>query len=187
MKLNYNGPVVLAVLDGIGLRRETEGNAVKQAHTEFLNMAVNNYPALALEASGSAVGVLPGDMGNSEVGHNAIGSGQIVKQGIARIEEAIKDGSILESKSWKEAISRVNSNNSTLHFAGILSNGNVHSSINHLKYLIARAHEQGVARIRIHVVLDGRDVPPQSAGQYIAELEAFINGFPDHPDYRQQR
>ena len=184
MKLNYNGPVVLAVLDGVGLRREADGNAVKQAHTEFLNAAVNNYPTLALMASGEAVGILPGNMGNSEVGHNTIGSGQIVKQGIARIEEAFTSGSIWESKAWKDITLRTASNNSTLHLAGILSDGNVHSSINHLKHLIARAHEQEVSRIRIHAVLDGRDVPPQSANQYIAEIEAFINGFPDHPDYR---
>lgn len=183
MKLDYEGPVVLAVLDGVGLRSELSGNAVKQAHTEFLNMAVNNYPTLALQASGTAVGVLPEDMGNSEVGHNAIGSGQIVKQGVAQIQEAFETGAIYESEAWQEAISRAK-DGGTLHFAGILSNGNVHSSIYHLEKMIDQAHSEGVKKIRIHAVLDGRDTPPQSADQYVAAIEAMINQLPDHPDYR---
>ena len=94
MKLNYNGPVVLAVLDGVGLRRDVAGNAVKQAHTEFLNFAVGNYKTTALAASGEAVGILPGTMGNSEVGHNALGSGQIIKQGISKINDSFETGEI---------------------------------------------------------------------------------------------
>ena len=184
MTLKYNGPIVLAVLDGVGLRREIAGNAVKQAHTEFLDSAVSNHPTMPLKASGTAVGVLEADMGNSEVGHNAIGSGQIIKQGIARIEEAFANGSIWNSRAWQDVIARTEKNHSTLHFAGIFSDGNVHSSIKHLEKMIAKAHEQGIQKIRIHLVLDGRDVPPQSANQYIAKLESFINAFPDHPDYR---
>ncbi|MBQ6355011.1 2,3-bisphosphoglycerate-independent phosphoglycerate mutase [Candidatus Saccharibacteria bacterium] len=184
MSLKYEGPVVLAVLDGVGLRNELAGNAVKQAHTEFLNMVVNNYPTLALSASGTAVGVLPDDMGNSEVGHNAIGSGQIVKQGVAQIQEAFDTGAIYESKAWKEAISHATKKGATLHFAGILSNGNVHSSIYHLEKMIDKAHSEGVKKIRIHAVLDGRDTPPQSADQYVSAIEALVNQYPDHPDYR---
>lgn len=184
MKLSYKGPVVLAVLDGVGLRRDLVGNAVKQAHTEFLNYAVGNYKTTSLAASGEAVGIIPGDMGNSEVGHNAIGAGQIVKQGVAQINEAINSGEIWKSPAWQEAISRVKERNSTLHFAGIFSDGNVHSSIYHLERMIDQAHSEGVQRIRVHAVLDGRDTPPQSALQYVAELEAFIATFPDHPDYR---
>ncbi len=184
MTLKYKGPVVLAVLDGVGLRRETTGNAVKQAHTEFLDNAVSNHPTMPLKASGLAVGVLEQDMGNSEVGHNAIGSGQIIKQGIAQIEEAFSSGSIWKTKTWQDIITQTKNNHSTLHFAGIFSDGNVHSSIKHLEKMIAKAHAEGISRIRIHLVLDGRDTPPQSANQYVAELENFIDTFPDHPDYR---
>ncbi|MBO7720478.1 2,3-bisphosphoglycerate-independent phosphoglycerate mutase [Candidatus Saccharibacteria bacterium] len=184
MKLNYNGPVVLAVLDGVGLRRDLAGNAVKQAHTEFLNFAVGNYKTTALAASGEAVGILPGSMGNSEVGHNALGSGQIIKQGVSGINEAINSGEIWESPVWKEIIERLKERGSTLHFSGIFSDGNVHSSIYHLERMIDQAHNEGVEHIRIHLVLDGRDTPPQSSLQYIAELESFINTYPDHPDYR---
>ncbi len=184
MKLHYDGPIVLAILDGVGLRRELTGNAVKQAHTEFLNFAVENYQTIPLNASGEAVGILPNNMGNSEVGHNTIGSGQITRQGISQINEAISDGTMWNSGAWKEAIRRVKDNNSTLHFAGIFSDGNVHSSIYHLEKMIEQAHAEGVKKIRIHLVLDGRDTPPQSSLQYVAELEAFIAAFPDHPDYR---
>lgn len=184
MKLHYDGPVVLAVLDGVGLRREVAGNAVKQAHTEFLNFAVGNYKTTALAASGEAVGILPGNMGNSEVGHNALGSGQIIKQGISSINEAFESGEIWETPVWKEIIARLKERGSTLHFSGIFSDGNVHSSIYHLERMIERAHSEGIEHIRIHLVLDGRDTPPQSCLQYIGELEAFINAFPDHPDYR---
>ena len=184
MRLDYNGPVVLAVLDGVGLRRDVVGNAIKQAHTEFLNYAVENYKTTGLNASGEAVGILPGDMGNSEVGHNAIGAGQIVKQGVAQINEAINTGAIWQSEAWKTIIKRTKERNSTLHFSGIFSDGNVHSSIYHLERMIEQAHSEGISRIRVHIVLDGRDTPPQSALQYVAELEAFIAAFPDHPDYR---
>ena len=175
MKLSYKGPVVLAILDGVGLRRELAGNAVKLAHTEFLNKAVKNYPSTGLLASGEAVGVLKGDMGNSEVGHNAIGSGQIIKQGIARVEDAFDTGAIWKTEAWRGAIDRVRQNQgSTLHFSGIFSDGKVHSSIDHLKKMIEKAYQEGVKRIRIHIVLDGRDVPPQSAELYVKDLEDFI-------------
>lgn len=184
MKLNYDGPVVLAVLDGVGLRRDIAGNAVKQAHTEFLNYAVENYKTTALNASGEAVGIIPGDMGNSEVGHNAIGSGQIIKQGVSSINDAINSGAIWESDAWRSIIVRLLENDATLHFSGIFSDGNVHSSIYHLERMIDQAHSEGVKHIRVHLVLDGRDTPPQSALQYVTELEAFFNAFPDHPDYK---
>jgi len=184
MSLKYDGPVVLAVLDGIGLRSETAGNAVKQAHTEFLDNAVVDYPALALHASGEYVGILPGTMGNSEVGHNALGSGQIIKQGIAKIEDEFASGQIWQSKAWQNIMERIKTNHSTLHFAGIFSDGQVHSDINHLEKMIAQAHNEGIERIRVHLVLDGRDTPPQSSGTYITRLENFFNSFQDHPDYR---
>lgn len=177
MKLEYEGPVVLAIMDGVGLRKELVGNAVKLAHTEFLNLAVKNYLSTGLLASGEAVGVLKGDMGNSEVGHNAIGSGQIIKQGIARVEEAFETGAVWKTSAWQDVMARIRENpDSTLHFSGIFSDGKVHSSIDHLKRMIGRAKEEGVKHIRIHAVLDGRDVPPQSAEKYINEIEDFIEG-----------
>lgn len=181
--IKYRGPVVLAILDGVGISKQIQGNAVRQAHTEFLTKAVTNYPTYALRASGEAVGVLPGDMGNSEVGHNTLGCGHVVKQGAARVEEAFTSGEIWQNKSWQEAMQRVR-NSGTLHFAGIFSDGNVHSSIIHLCKMIEQAHSEGIKRIRIHAVLDGRDVPPQSAEQYIKKVEEFIAGFSDQPDYK---
>ena len=186
--IKYRGPVVLAVLDGVGIRSEVQGNAVRQAHTEFLTKVVSEYPTYALNASGEYVGVLPGNMGNSEVGHNALGSGQIVKQGIARIEDAFASGEIWQSEAWQQAVARARARG-TLHFGGILSDGNVHSSIIHLCKMIDRAHSEGVQRIRIHPVFDGRDVPPQSEPKYIEKLEQFIAGFHDpakpvQPDYK---
>lgn len=183
-ELHYTGPVVLVVLDGVGIRNEVNGNAVRQAHTEFLSRVVTQYPTYALNASGEYVGLLPGVMGNSEVGHNVMGSGQVIKQGIARIEDAFNTGEIWNSTSWRQALESIRASGGTLHFSGILSDGNVHSSINQLLKLIDRAHMEGVQRIRIHAVLDGRDVAPQSAEKYIQMLEDFIAKYDDKPDYK---
>ena len=106
-KLSYKGPVVLVVMDGVGLAPDGAGNAVKRAHTEFLDFALENYLNIPLEASGEAVGILKGDMGNSEVGHNALGSGQIVKQGIAQVEDYFKTGKIYEGETWHKIIDNV--------------------------------------------------------------------------------
>lgn len=178
-KLNYGGPVVLVVMDGVGLSRKTEGNAVLKAHTEFLDSAVMTQKTMGLQASGEAVGILPGQMGNSEVGHNALGAGQIIKQGIAKIEDEFASGKIWESTGWTGAIANVKGNNSTLHFSGIFSDGGVHSDINHLMKMLSRASEEGVKRARIHLVLDGRDVPPKSAEKYIKTLEDFLDTLVD--------
>lgn len=174
-KLNYDGPVLLVVMDGVGLSRNTEGNAVQKARTEFLSSAIQNHPSIALEASGEAVGILKGQMGNSEVGHNALGAGQIIKQGIAKIEDEFETGEIYKSKAWTGAVENVKNNSSTLHFSGIFSDGGVHSSIDHLKKLITEAVKAGVKKIRVHLVLDGRDVPPQSADKYINDFEEFAS------------
>ena len=135
-KLQFDGPVVLAVLDGVGLAPDASGNAVSRARTPFLGHAAQNCLHVALNASGEAVGLLPGQMGNSEVGHNTMGSGRVIKQGIAHIEEAFATGKVFESEAWKGAISRIRSENgirggedATLHFAGIFSDGGVHSHI----------------------------------------------------------
>lgn len=188
-KLHYDGPIVLVVMDGIGLSIKRGGNAVRQAYTEFLDNAMLKYLNIPLAASGEAVGIMPGQMGNSEVGHNALGSGQIIKQGVAQIEAAFATGDIWQSKGWKGAMKFLGANQDkpvtdhTLHFAGIFSDGGVHSDINHLEKMIRRAYDEGVRKIRIHCLFDGRDVPPQSEPKYIERLENFCKKFED-ADFR---
>ncbi len=173
-KLQYDGPVVLAILDGVGLAPDAPGNAVSKANTPFLGQASQKYKHLALEASGEAVGLMKGQMGNSEVGHNIIGSGQIIKQGVARINEAFSTGEVFDNDIWREAVKH-----QTLHFAGIFSDGGVHSHNDHLKQMIERAYVDGVRKMRIHAILDGRDVEPQSAEKYIQDFEEFVKQFGD--------
>lgn len=187
-KLHYDGPIVLAILDGVGLRAARSGNAVRQAHTEFLDRAMVNYLNIPLLASGEAVGIMPGQMGNSEVGHNAIGSGQIIKQGISGVEAAFVTGDIWQSKAWKGAMKWLgvggkDNTIGTLHFCGIFSDGGVHSDLKHLEQMIQRAYDEGVRRIRIHCVFDGRDVAPQSEPKYIERVEKFCAKFKD-ADFR---
>lgn len=182
-KLRYDGPIVLVVMDGVGLSPSRSGNAIRQAHTEFLDHAMLDYLNIPLAASGEAVGIMPGQMGNSEVGHNALGSGQIIKQGVAQVEEAFNSGDIWRSKAWTGAMKFLGANqdkpvtNHTLHFAGIFSDGGVHSDIKHLEKMIAKAYEEGIRKIRIHCVFDGRDVSPQSEPKYIERLENFCKQF----------
>ena len=185
-KLSYDGPIVLAVLDGVGLAPDAEGNAVSKARTMFLGKAAQNYLHVALNASGEYVGLLPGQMGNSEVGHNTMGCGQIYKQAIARIEEAFDTGEVFKSEAFNKAITRVLAENkaegtstATLHFAGIFSDGGVHSHISHLERMITEAYKRGVRRMRVHAVFDGRDVPPQSEPKFIKRFEEFAKNYAD--------
>ena len=159
-------PVVTIVMDGVGLCPRTEGNAVAAASTPTLDMLMAKYPTFSLKAHGTAVG-LPSDddMGNSEVGHNALGAGQVFAQGAKLVSEAIESGRMFESASWKEIVA--NAKNSTLHFLGLFSDGNVHSHIDHLKAMVVRAKEEGLAKVRIHILLDGRDVGETSALEYV--------------------
>lgn len=186
--LHYDGPILLVILDGVGLRQDRYGNAVLQAHTEFIDQLFEEYPWVSLEASGEAVGILKGQMGNSEVGHNALGAGQIIKQGIAKIEDDFQTGAIWQSAAWRGAITNVKEHSSTLHFSGIFSDGGVHSSLSQLLKMLEQAQKEGIERVRIHLVLDGRDVPPQSADQYIKILEdkiQYLKTISDFPlDYR---
>ena len=178
-RLQYDGPVVLAILDGVGLAPDSPGNAVSKARTSFLGRAARDYIHISLDASGEAVGLLPGQMGNSEVGHNTMGCGKAMKQGIARIEEAFSSGEVFKSEAWRGAIDRVLSNKSgaTLHFAGIFSDGGVHSHISHLEQMIVKAYEEGVRKIRVHAIFDGRDVSPQAEPKYIRRFEEFAARF----------
>lgn len=168
------GPVLTVVMDGVGIAPDSEGNAVKTAYTPTLDMLMAKYPTLTIKAHGTAVG-LPGDddMGNSEVGHNALGSGQVFAQGAKLVSQSIESGKMFESDAWKEVVSAAKAGG-TLHFLGLFSDGNVHSHIDHLKAMIARAKEEGVARVRVHILLDGRDVGETSALDYVLPFEDFL-------------
>lgn len=175
-RLSYDGPIVLAVLDGVGLAPDSPGNAVSRARTPFLGRAAREYFHEALAASGEAVGLTPGQMGNSEVGHNTMGAGQIMKYGVARTNDAFEQGEIFQSDAWRGAIQRALDGH-TLHFAGIFSDGGVHSHIDHLKLMIGQAYREGVRKMRVHAVFDGRDVAPQSEPKYIDDFEHFVRQF----------
>lgn len=168
-------PVVLIVMDGIGIRKEDFGNAVNAANKPTLTRLMTDYPSAQIKAHGVAVG-LPSDddMGNSEVGHNALGCGQIYSQGAKLVNESIETGKMYTSETWRKLIENVKKNSSTLHFIGLLSDGNVHSNIEHLKVMITQAKKEEVKKVRVHVLLDGRDVPAQSGLEYIADLEKLF-------------
>ena len=169
------GPLLTIVMDGVGIAPDNGANAIAKAHTPTLDYLMANYPMLKIKAHGTAVG-LPSDddMGNSEVGHNALGSGQVFAQGAKLVSQSIESGKLFESDTWKLLISGVKNNDSTLHFMGLFSDGNVHSHIDHLKALINRAKEEGVGKIRIHVLLDGRDVGETSALDYVLPFEEYL-------------
>ncbi len=175
-KVNVNGPVVVLVLDGVGLNSKTEGNAVALADTPTLDRLMRSYPTLSLKAHGTAVG-LPSDedMGNSEVGHNALGSGQVFAQGAKLVSNSIESGSIYQGEGWKKVSDNCKTNHSVLHFIGLFSDGNVHSHIDHLKALICQAKKEGIQQVRIHILLDGRDVAETSALEYVEPFEAFLS------------
>ena len=169
------GPLLTIVMDGVGIAPDNGANAIAKAHTPTLDYLMANYPMLKIKAHGTAVG-LPSDddMGNSEVGHNALGSGQVFAQGAKLVSQSIESGKLFESETWKLLVAGVKNNASTLHFMGLFSDGNVHSHIDHLKALINRAAEEGVAKIRIHALLDGRDVGETSALDYVLPFEEYL-------------
>ncbi|MBQ5746792.1 MAG: 2,3-bisphosphoglycerate-independent phosphoglycerate mutase, partial [Clostridia bacterium] len=175
-----NGPLTLIVMDGVGIGKENEGNAVFTARTPNLDALMKNYPTLSLKAHGTAVG-LPSDddMGNSEVGHNAIGAGQVYAQGAKLVSSSIESGKIFASDTWKALTDNCKENSSTLHFLGLFSDGNVHSHIDHLKALVSRAKEDGIKKVRIHILLDGRDVGETSALDYVLPFEEFLSNLRD--------
>lgn len=168
-------PVILVVMDGVGINESNLGNAVALANKPTLDYLWENCPNTSIRAHGLAVG-LPsdGDMGNSEVGHNAIGCGQIYSQGAKLVNENIESKEIFNSKTWKELAE--NAKDHKMHFIGLLSDGNVHSHINHLKALIEQAKVEGIKEVRVHALLDGRDVPETSALTYIDDIENFMAG-----------
>ncbi len=167
--------VVLVIMDGVGISKKEYGDAVKAAHKPTLDLLMRENPNIEIQAHGTAVG-LPDDtdMGNSEVGHNALGSGQIYAQGAKLVNESIASGKIFESEVWQQLTENAVANNSTLHFIGLLSDGNVHSHINQLEALVRNAKAKGVKKVRLHALLDGRDVPPTSGLTYIQAIEDFF-------------
>lgn len=185
---NFNkrrGPVVLMIMDGVGIGKYKEGDAVLDSPTPFLHKLMATMPCIQLKAHGTAVG-LPSDedMGNSEVGHNAIGCGRVFAQGAKLVSEAISSGKMFEGETWKQVVAQVKGG-TTLHFLGLFSDGNVHSHIDHLKGMLERAKAEGVKKVRIHILLDGRDVPETSALDYIDPFEEYLKTLnADSCDYR---
>ena len=166
------GPVVLAILDGVGFGKYPDGDAVKAANTPVLDELMATCPFTRLKAHGTAVGMpSDADMGNSEVGHNAIGSGRVFSQGAKLVGEAVASGKLFEGEVWKKAVANVLAHDSALHLIGLVSDGNVHSHIDHLYAMIDAAYRAGVKKLRVHALLDGRDVPETSALEYVAPLE----------------
>jgi 2,3-bisphosphoglycerate-independent phosphoglycerate mutase len=181
------GPVVVVVMDGVGIGAENEGNAVFLARTPILDGLAKTSLTTHLRAHGTAVGMpSDDDMGNSEVGHNALGAGRIFDQGAKLVKAAIESGSIWAGESWRQAVRTAKASGEPLHFIGLLSDGNVHSHIEHLIAMLHRADEEGVAKVRVHALLDGRDVPETSALEYVDQIEAVLSEISKKPnhDYR---
>mgnify|MGYP001557736160 CR=1 FL=1 len=176
--IHREGPIVLIIMDGVGFGKKNEGDAFHLANTPLLDNLLKTCPYTSLKAHGTSVG-LPsdGDMGNSEVGHNALGAGRIFSQGAKLVENAMEDNSIFESETWKALLEKPRNNKSTLHFIGLFSDGNVHSHISHLFKMISRAADEGVSSLKVHILLDGRDVPETSALEYVEQLEAHLSQY----------
>ncbi|NWF89834.1 MAG: 2,3-bisphosphoglycerate-independent phosphoglycerate mutase [Ignavibacteriaceae bacterium] len=186
---NFNGrsgPLLLVIMDGVGIGKKYDGNAVYKANTPVLDKLFNSQIYTQLKAHGPAVG-LPSDddMGNSEVGHNAIGAGRVFAQGAKLVNKSIESGEIFKSDIWKNVTER-GKQHSTVHFIGLLSDGNVHSHIDQLFALINQCQKEAVSKLRLHVLLDGRDVPGKSALKYLKQTEDLLAGINSNPnfDYR---
>ena len=177
-------PIVLVIMDGVGKGDGGSGDAVAVAKTPTLDNLLATCPHTWLKAHGTAVGLpTDDDMGNSEVGHNALGCGQIYSQGAKLVEESIESGAMFQSETWKDLIANAK-NGHALHFLGLLSDGNVHSNISHLIAMLKEARAEGVMKAYCHILLDGRDVPATSALEYVARLEDVLAGLrTDGADY----
>ena len=173
------GPIVTVILDGVGISPRDDGDAVKTARTPTLDRLLATCPNTRLRAHGTAVG-MPSDedMGNSEVGHNAFGAGRVFAQGAKLVSESIASGNLWTGKAWQEVVAAAKQGG-TLHFLGLFSDGNVHSHIDHLKAMLTRAKSEGVARVRVHILLDGRDVGETSALDYVDPFEDFLASLRD--------
>ena len=179
------GPVILAIMDGVGIGPKDASNMVEAAYTPHLDWLKEHAPNSQLKAHGIAVGMPDdGDMGNSEVGHNAIGAGRVFAQGAKLVDLAVNDGSVYEGETWKACIKKVKESGGKLHFMGLLSDGNVHTHIRHLESMLTQAHKEAVPTARVHALLDGRDVDPVSAERYVERIETLMGELNnDEADY----
>lgn len=168
-------PVALIILDGVGITDKKENNALYMADTPYLDYLMKEYSHTLVGASGEDVGLPDGQMGNSEVGHLNIGAGRIVYQELTRITKEIKERNLFVNPVLKKAMENAKENHSTLHLMGLLSDGGVHSHIEHLKGLLQMAKENGVKNVAVHCFMDGRDTPPDSGKGYIEELERYMS------------
>ncbi len=169
-------PLVLVILDGWGINPRSDANAVKLAAPSFYQSLLAQYPHTTLEASGHAVGLPDGQMGNSEVGHLNIGAGRVVYQELTRIGQAISDGAFFKNQVLLSTIEAAKAHKGTLHLLGLISDGGVHSHIDHFAVVLELASQQEIQHLRVHPFLDGRDVPPQSALDYVKRLEKMLQG-----------
>jgi 2,3-bisphosphoglycerate-independent phosphoglycerate mutase len=177
MQNNNRRKILLIILDGFGLRQNKDFNAVKNAKTPHLDFYMKNYACGEIEASGLAVGLPAGQFGNSEVGHLNIGAGRVVEQDITRIDNSIKSGAFFTIPEFLEALKRTTSQ--TVHIMGLLSDGGVHSHIQHFFALIQLASKDAnIKKVWLHLFFDGRDTPPISAAKYMDELNIFIQNHP---------
>ena len=165
-------PTVLMILDGYGMSDKVEGNAIAQAKTPVMDKLMAECPFVLGQASGMAVGLPEGQMGNSEVGHTNMGAGRIVYQMLVKISKSIQDGDFFENEALKKAVENCKKNDSALHLMGLLSPGGVHSHMEHLYGLLELAKKNGIDKVYVHAYLDGRDVPPSSAAEYMEEAVA---------------
>src|SRR5512140_584126 len=163
-------PVVLVVLDGWGYRESSEGNAIRLARTPTWDRLWARAPRTLLEASGRAVGLPAGQMGNSEVGHMNLGAGRVVVQDLVRVTAAVEDGSLFQNRAFTAACEQVRKSKGTLHLTGLVGDGGVHAHQDHASALVEMAHRQGVDRVALHLLLDGRDTLPHSALEFTRAL-----------------
>lgn len=173
-------PITLLILDGWGIRGPLPGNAIHDAHPHFYQSLLDSYPNTRLEASGEAVGLPEGQMGNSEVGHLTIGAGRVIYQELTRINKSIREGEFFKNPVLLSAVQHVKTTGGKLHLMGLLSDGGVHSHISHVLALLDLCKDEGVKDVRLHAFLDGRDVSPQSAEEYLQTIEKNLDAM-DYP------
>ncbi len=166
--------VILTILDGFGIREEKLGNSIANANTKSIDKLIKEFPNSKLKASGEAVGLPKGQMGNSEVGHITIGAGRIINQPLQKINKALEDHTFYQNQEIIKVINYAKEKNTSLHILGLLSDGGVHSHINHIFALIKMAKQQNIKNLYIHAFLDGRDVTYNTANKYLKELENFL-------------
>jgi len=168
-------PIILCIMDGFGLRSETNGNAIYEAKKPNLDRFFKEYSFTKIRASGEAVGLPEGQMGNSEVGHLNLGAGRIVYQSLTLINKYIKDGTFFKNEMYLKAINNVKEKGTKLHLFALLSDGGVHSHINHLKAMIKMAKDEGLNDVFVHCFMDGRDVDPQAGVTYVDEIQSLMD------------